>query len=195
MAFFNLFVFIFPFSLGVALISEERHRIAYFFTRPIPRFAWLCAEHLAISSLSSLVICLLFLIFLFGSYFSNPMFLVASFGISLRVMISLFFLAFCYTWIPLIFGVALGESGRFLSLIYFVIFEFGFGAMPFAFRFISIGFWAQRLAGIELGGWMPETVPEVGPGLALFVLFLFFLIFGSFGAALVSISECQMDKG
>lgn len=161
--FFGLLGYLLPFLFASGAIAEEvdARTLPYLLLRPTGRAALTLGKYAAGVSLSFALLAGGVLVLHAGAYATRPSTMVEGLGETLRMMGALGLLTLCYCAICLFWGSLVTEAAGLMATIHLGALEFAMGLMPFALRFVSMNHWTRRIAGLPMGGFLVDTVPDV----------------------------------
>lgn len=194
--FFRMLCFLVPFLFASGSIGEEveSRTFAYLAARPVGRPAITVGKFAAASALSLGIIVTGLLVMHLACFATEPTAMVEELPSTLRAMgaaslLTLFYCAICTFW-----GSLIPEAAGIVSALHLAVIEFCFSWVPSFFRFISMSYLAQQLAGLDKGGFFPESVPDISAGVTVAVLVAATLLFLSLAAFVVQVSEYRFSK-
>ena len=129
-----------------------------------------------------------------AAYATEPSALVEELGGTLKAagalaLLTLFYSSLCTFW-----GAVAPEAAGIISALYLAVIEFLFGLLPGYFRCISMNYLGQQLAGLEKGGLMAESAPDVPMMIGASVIAMMAILFLGFAAMVVQISEYRFNR-
>ncbi len=194
--YFKLLVFLLPFLFTSSAIAEEieGRTFAFLTTRPVSRVAITLGKFAAGATLTlGLVLGGGLLLHMIG-YATDPTALVESFGQTLHILGALTLLVFAYCSMCIFWGAVLPEAAGMVSALYLAVIEFLAAGLPGVFRFISMNYLAQQIAGFPPGGLMAQSAPTISASIAAPVIAGVGLLFLLFATVTVQISEYRFGK-
>jgi len=191
--FFGLLGYLLPFLFTAGSMAEEveGRTLPFLTVRPIGRIAIALGKYLTGSGAAALLLVASLLLLHALVYASSPAALVEALPGTLRAACALALLAFVYGGICSFWGAVVPEVGGVVATLHLAIVEFLFGWMPGVFRLVSMSFYARQLAGLEKGGLMPDTVPDVPALLAAGLLLVSAIALAGLSAIVVQVSELR----
>jgi len=194
--FFRLLIFLVPFLFNSGAIAEEveARTFTLLAARPASRAAIVFGKLLAGAAFSLLVIVPGLLILHVACFATEPSAMFEEFGGTLRVigaasLLTLFYSAVCAFW-----GALLPEAAGIVSALYLSVVEFCFAWTPGFFRWVSMNYLAQQVAGFPKRGFLLETIPDLSAPIAVGVLVGMTLLFTALGALVVGFSEYRFSN-
>lgn len=196
LGFLHLLVYLLPFLFGSGVIAEEVEGRTFVFLagRPAGRAAIALGKYLAAFALSAGLLVAGILVLHLIALAGTPGKLGEAFPDTLRAMGAILLLDAAYTAICLTWGALAVEAAGAVSALYLFVIEFGGGLLPGVFRVISLNYETAQLAGFDKGGIMPDSVPDVQPGIAAAVVAVVALLFLFLGVLTVQTSEYRFAK-
>ncbi len=104
--------------------------------------------------------------------------------IGAATLLTLFYSTVCAFW-----GALLPEAAGIVSALYLSVVEFCFAWTPGFFRFISMNYLAQQVAGFPKRGFLLDSIPDLSAPIAVGVLVGATVLFAALGALVVGLSE------
>jgi len=196
LGFFNLLIYLLPFLFTSGAIAEEVEGRTFTFVtgRPVSRLAIIVGKYLAGMAMTAILLVAGLLVLHVGAFATDPTPMFEHFPDTLRAGGVLLLLAMLYGALCIFWGSLTTEAAGIVSALYLAIVEFGFGKLPFFLRFVSMNFHAGDLAGLERGGFFPDTVPEMDLWIPAAVLPSMTLVFVLLGWWVVTTSEFRTGK-
>ncbi len=194
--FFHLLAFLIPFLFNAQAIGEEveGRTFSYLSTRPTGRFAITVGKWLAGTALSvALMVGAVFVLHL-AAYATEPTALVEEIGSTVRAAGSLGLLTVFYCTLCTFWGAVAPEGSGIISALYLGVIEFLFSFLPGYFRCISMSYLAQQMGGLEKGGLMADSAPDIPIQIGVPVIALMTVIFLGFAALVVQVSEYRFNR-
>lgn len=191
--YFRLLVYFLPFLFASGAVGEEVERgtFSYLLTRPLSRIAIALGKWAATTLVTVVLLVSSLLVVHVVCYATEPTALFEALPSTLRIAFSIALLSATYCAICLALGSAAPQSSGVLPAVYLAFIEFCCSFLPSAVRVLSLNFSARRLAGFDVGGLMPETVPDVSPLLAFMVLSCGLMTFVGAGMLIVRFGEFE----
>tara|TARA_B100001750_G_scaffold199661_1_gene173407 strand:- start:2156 stop:2917 length:762 start_codon:yes stop_codon:yes gene_type:complete len=194
--FFHLLVFLIPFLFNAHAIGEEveSRTFTYLSSRPTGRFAITVGKWAAGALFGVALVVGATLVLHVAAYATEPSALVEELGGTLKAagalaLLTLFYSSLCTFW-----GAVAPEAAGIISALYLAVIEFLFGLLPGYFRCISMNYLGQQLAGLEKGGLMAESAPDVPMMIGASVIAMMAILFLGFAAMVVQISEYRFNR-
>lgn len=194
--FFRMLCFLVPFLFASGSIGEEveGRTFAYLAARPVGRPAITIGKFGAAAALSLAIVAVGMLLMHLLCFATEPTAMVDELPSTLRAMgsaslLTLFYCAVCTFW-----GAIVPEAAGIVSALHLAVVEFCFSFVPGMMRFVSMSYLAQQLAGLDRGGFFPDTVPDISDGVVVAVLVVITLFFLSLAALVVQVSEYRFSK-
>ena len=194
--FFHLLVFLIPFLFNAHAIGEEveSRTFSYLSSRPTGRFAITLGKWAAGLVCSLALIVGSVLVLHVAAYATEPTALVDELGGTLRAagalgLLTLFYCSLCTFW-----GAIAPEAAGIISALYLGVIEFLFSLLPGYFRCISMNYLCQQIAGLEKGGMMADSAPDVPAMIAAPTVGLMAVVFLGLAALAVQISEYRFNR-
>ncbi len=196
MGFFTLLVYLVPFLLCSGAISEEveARTLAFLTSRPAPRSTLALGKYLAGTVYGVTLIATGILTLHLAMFATEPTLLVENLSGTARMIGGAALLTALYGAIAAFWGALLPNAAGVASVAYLGIVEFGIGFLPERMRYPSMNFWGSELAGLDRGGFQPDSVPELDPTIGLVPIGLELAIFLALTAVILTHSEFRFGK-
>lgn len=194
--FFYMLLFVVPFILSAGAIAEEveGRTFPYLAARPIPRTALTLGKLIPGVVISVLLIAVGVLLLHLLCHIREPAGLVRDFPAALRIAGAMSLLCFVYCSLCLFWGALIPDAAGIVSALHLVVLEFAPSLLPTFLRFASLNFHAQEVAGMERGGLMVATVPDIPGWVSPLVLVAFGVTLLVLSGLVVSLSEYRFSK-
>ncbi len=194
--FFRLLAFLVPFLFTAGAIAEdvESRTFAYLAVRPVGRFALTAGKYMAGTAMAVALLVVGLVVLHVGAFLTTPTPMIDQLSHTARAAGALSLLAAFYGALCMFWGAAVPEAAGIVSALYLAAIEFAFAFLPSVFRFISMNYLAQQIAGLPKGGILPQSVPEVPVWAAIVAVAAMALVFLSLAALVVQLSEYRYGK-
>lgn len=194
--FFTLLVYLVPFLFTAGTIAEEveARTFAFLAARPVGRFAITVGKYAAGTAMAIALLAAGLLVLHIGAFVTEPTDMIDELPSTLRAIGSISLLATFYCALCTFWGAVAPEAAGIVSTLYLALVEFALSFMPTFFRFVSMNYLAQQLAGLPRGGIMPHTVPDVPSWAAVAAVTGMMLAFLAFASLAVKTSEYRFGK-
>jgi ABC-type transport system involved in multi-copper enzyme maturation permease subunit len=194
--FFGMLVYLLPFLFNSGAIAEEveARTFTYLAVRPAGRAAIALGKYAAGAAASVLLLAGGILALHVAAFAAQPGPMVEELPDTLRAIGAISLLALCYAGICLFWGSWIVEAGGVLSTIHLAAFEFGLSFLPSFMRLGSMNYLASQLAGLPKGGFFPDWVPDVEPGICAAVVAAAALAYVGLAALIVRVSELGFGR-
>lgn len=196
LGFFTMLVFLIPFLLASGAIAEEveSRTFAYLSSRPVTRLAITLGKYAAAVGAAMALLGGGILLMHVAVFLTEPGPMVDELPATLRGGGAILLLAMLYGAICIFWGAVATEAAGIVSALYLAIVEFAFSMLPGIFRFVSMNFMAQELAGLPKAGLRPDLVPEIEPWIPVVTIIPMMLLFLALSAIVVGASEYRFGK-
>lgn len=196
LGYFTMLVYLVPFLLTSGAIAEEveSRTFVYLSSRPVTRLAITLGKYLAGAGAAIALLVAGLLLMHVATFLTTPGPMIDELPTTLRAAGSISLLALLYGAICMFWGSVATEAAGIVSALYLAIVEFAFGLLPGVFRFVSMNFFAQELAGLRRGGVRPDLVPEIATWVPLATIVPMTLLFLLLAALVVGTSEYRFGK-
>jgi len=194
--FFRLLLFLVPFLFNAGAIAEEveARTFTLLAARPTSRAAIVFGKLLAGAGFSLLVILPGLLLLHVACFATEPTAMFEELPGTLRVMGAASLLTVFYSTLCAFWGALLPEAAGIVSALYLAIMEFCFAWTPGFFRFVSMNYLSQQVAGFPKRGFLLATIPDVSAPIAIGVVLTMTFLFALFGALVVNLSEYRFSN-
>lgn len=194
--YFRLLVYFLPFLFASGAIGEEVEggTFSYLLTRPLNRVAIALGKWAAATLVTVLLLISSLLVVHLVCYATEPTALFEALPSTLRIAVSLALLATAYCALCLALGSVVPHSSGVLPAVYLAFMEFCCSFLPSVLRLLSLNFSARRLAGFEVGGLLPETVPDISPLVGGVIVSAGLVIFVVSAVLIVRFSEFESSR-
>jgi ABC-type transport system involved in multi-copper enzyme maturation permease subunit len=161
--FFGMLAYLLPFLFASGAISEEVESRTFSFlaVRPTGRFALTIGKWLASVALACAILAIGLVVLHVAIFATEPSEMIDRLGSTARILGSLTLLMLAYSAICLFWGALVVEAAGVLAGLHLAFLEFAIGTMPGPFRFGSMNYMAQQLAGLPKIGFRPDWVPDI----------------------------------
>lgn len=196
LGFFTMLVYLVPFLLTSGAVAEEveSRTFAYLSSRPVTRLAMTLGKYLAgVAAAAALLLGGLLLMHA-AVFLVTPGPMIDELPTTLRAGASVALLTLLYGAICMFWGAVATEAAGIVSALYLAVVEFALGLMPGVFRFVSMNYFAQQLAGLPKAGVRPDLVPDVATWVPLAAMVPMTLLFLVLAAVVVGTSEYRFGK-
>jgi len=196
LGFFTMLVFLVPFLTTSGAIAEEveSRTFAYLSSRPVTRLAITLGKYAAGTAAAVALLGGGIAIMHVAVFLTEPGPMIDELPATLRSGGSLLLLAMLYGAICTFWGAVATEAAGIVSTLYLAIVEFAFGMLPGVFRFVSMNYMAQQLAGLPKAGLRPDLVPDIEPWIPIVTIIPVTLVFLALSAVVVGASEYRFGK-
>jgi ABC-type transport system involved in multi-copper enzyme maturation permease subunit len=196
LGFFGLLAFLLPFLFAAGAISEEveARTLPYLLIRPVSRTALILGKWVAAALCAGGVLVVGVLLLHVGAWATSPGDMVDQLGPTARIAGALVLLAFYYSAVCMFWGALVPEAGAVIAILQLAFVEWILGAMPLVARLLSMNHHASQLAGLPVGGILPDTVPSVELWICALVVVVLTLLFVALSAAVTQLSELGFGK-
>lgn len=194
--YFRLLVFLVPFLFTSDAIAEEveSRTFEYLSSRPVGRFAVTVGKYLAGVGMSLAILGGSMVVMHLGIYLTDASPMIDELPGTARALGAICLLTLCYGAICAFWGAVAPEASGIVSVLYLGVIEFLFSNAPYIFRLVAMNYHAQQLAGLDKGGLMVDTAPDVAPWIAVVAMVVATLMFLWFAVLVVSGSEYRFGK-
>lgn len=196
LGFFTFLVFLVPFLLTSGAIAEEveSRTFAYLSSRPVSRLAITLGKYAAGVSAAMAILGAGILLMHVTVFLTEPGPMIDELPKTLRAGGSILLLAMLYGAICTFWGAVVTEAAGIVSALYLAIVEFMLGTLPFVFRFVSMNYMAEQLAGLPKGGFGADTVPDIATWVPVATIVPMTFLFLLLSAVVVGTSEYRFGK-
>lgn len=195
-AFFGFVAFALPFVFGAGVFAEEieRRTIVYTLTRPIPRATlalgrlgavWIASAGALLAGLALLHL---------GLFAVEPAALLEHAPATLRGAAALLLLLVYYAALATFWSAAVPDAAATLVALWFAVVELLFGMAPGVLRWISAGYLAGELAGLERVGLMADRTPDLPAAVLVAALVGLGAVATGATVAVVRLSELRVGE-
>lgn len=193
--FFRLLIFLVPFLFTSGAVAEEveGRTFALLAARPASRAAIVFGKMIAGAAFSLAVLLPGLLVLHVACFATEPTLMFEQLPGTLRVMGAASLLTLFYSTVCAFWGALLPEAAGIVSALYLGVVEFCFAWTPGFFRFVSMSYLCQQLAGFEKRGFLLDTIPDVPTAISAAVVVVVTLLFAGFAALVVSSSEYRFS--
>lgn len=194
--YFSLLVFLVPFLLMTGLIAEEieARTLPFLLVRPVSRTSLALGKAVTAAGVAAAFLVIGILVLHVGVFVTSPELFVDSFPGTLRITGALLLLGFLYGSVCAFWGALFPQGGSVVAALFLGFVEFFGSRLPSSVRFVSSNHWGQELAGLERGGFLPDTVPEVELWIAALPITGELALFTAGLLLVVSFSEFRFGK-
>ena len=194
--FFALLVYLLPFLFTSGAIAEEveSRTFSFLIARPASRFMITLGKYCASTAMTVALLAGGLLVMHIAVFATSPTPMIDELPLTLKAMGAISLLAGLYSAICMFWGAIAPEAAGIVSALYLGVIEFVFGMLPWVLRFASMNYFATLLVGLDKGGLMPETVPDVPLFVAPLALAVEVLVFLGLAILVVRTSEYRHGK-